>query len=114
FSNLAAFQANVRAITVGRPDDGTPGETLPGSFVSGNYFQTFGLLPAAGRLVQPSDDAPGAAPVAVISHRAWVTRFGGRTDVVGGAVLLNGVPATIVGVAPEGFYGETLRPDPPD
>src|SRR4029079_14502168 len=41
-------------------------------------------------------------------------RFGARPDVVGTAVTLNGVPATIVGVAPRDFYGETLRPNPPD
>ena len=112
FSHLAAFQANVRSVTIGRPDGDAPGEALAGAFVSGNYFQTFGLTPAAGRLAQPSDDVPGAAPVAVISYRAWTERFGRRTDVVGSTVLLNGAPATIIGVAPEGFYGETLRPDP--
>jgi predicted permease len=114
FSALAAFQANTRAITVGRPDPDAPGETLDGAFISGNYFQMLGLAPAAGRLVQPSDDRTGAAPVAVISHRAWVQRFNRRSDIGGMGVLLNGVSATIVGVAPDGFYGETLRPNPPD
>src|SRR6185503_19367727 len=107
-------QANTRAVTIGRPDSETPGETLTGSFVSGNYFQMLGLSPAAGRLAQPSDDRQGAAPVAVISHRAWTDRFQQRADLVGRTVLLNGVAATIVGVTPEGFYGETLRPDPPE
>ena len=81
FSQLAAFQANVRAVTLGRPASDAPGETLTGAFVSGNYFQTFGLTPAAGRLLQPSDDRPGASTVAVISHRAWTQQFQGRTDV---------------------------------
>jgi macrolide transport system ATP-binding/permease protein len=114
FSQLAAFQANTRAVTIGRPDSEAPGETLAGSFVSGNYFQMLGLSPAAGRLAQPSDDRPGAAPVAVISHRAWTERFQRRADLIGSTVLLNGVAATLVGVTPEGFYGETLRPDPPE
>ena len=114
FSQLAAFQANVRAVTLGRPASDAPGETLTGAFVSGNYFQTFGLTPAAGRLLQPSDDRPGASTVAVISHRAWTQQFQGRTDVVGTPVVLNGISATIVGVAPQRFYGETLRPDPAD
>lgn len=109
---MAAFQANPRPVTVAWPDDRGPSAPLPGAFVSGNYFQLFELVPAAGRLVQPADDARGAPPVAVLSHRAWTQRFGARPDVVGAAVTLNGVAATIVGVAPEGFYGETLRPDP--
>jgi predicted permease len=112
FSHLAAFQANVRPITIGRADDDTPPETLEGSFVSGNYFQMFELVPAAGRLLQPSDDTRGAAPAGVLSYRAWTNRFQRRPDVVGRAVMLNGVSATIVGVAPAGFYGGMLRPDP--
>lgn len=114
FHELAAFQANTRAVTIGRPDLDAPGETLAGAFVSGNYFQMLGLSPAAGRLAQPSDDRPGAAPVAVISHRAWTERFQRRSELVGSPMLLNGVAATIIGVTPEGFYGETLRPNPPD
>jgi predicted permease len=114
FTELAAFQANTRAVTLGRTDVNAPGETLIGAFVSGNYFQMFGLSPAAGRLAQPSDDSPGAATVAVISHRAWSQRFARRADIVGSSVLLNGVPSTIIGVTPEGFYGDTLRPDAPE
>jgi macrolide transport system ATP-binding/permease protein len=114
FTELAAFQANTRAITVGRPQGDAPAETLNGSFVSGNYFQMLRLTPAAGRLAMPTDDLPGAAPVAILSHTAWTRRFGARHDVAGTAVLLNGVPGTIVGVAPDGFYGETMRPNPPE
>jgi predicted permease len=114
FSQLAAFQATTRAITVGHADSDALPETLDGAFVSGNYFQLFELVPAAGRLVEPTDDRPGAAAVAVISYRAWTERFQTRADVVGGSVTLNGVPTTIVGVAPQGFYGDTLRPSPPD
>src|SRR5512132_2897129 len=74
FSHLAAFQANTRAITIGRSDADTLPETITGAFVSGNYFQMFELVPAAGRLLQPSDDHLAASPVAVISYRAWTER----------------------------------------
>ncbi|MCR4342061.1 MAG: ABC transporter permease [Gemmatimonadaceae bacterium] len=108
---LAAFQANVGTLAVGRAEGDAPPESLKGAFVSGNYFEMFGLTPAAGRLLSAQDDRPGAPTVAVISHRVWKSRYQGAS--VGGIpVMLNGVPATIVGVASEGFYGETLRPDP--
>lgn len=114
FTHLAAFQANTRAVTIGRPDADAPAETLNGAYVSGNYFQLFELSPAAGRLIHPDDDVRGATPVGVLSHSAWSDRFQARTDIVGRTVTLNGVTATIVGVAPQGFYGENLRPNPPD
>ena len=114
FTHLAAVQANTRAVTIGRPDVDAPAETLNGAYVSGNYFQLFELSPAAGRLIQPDDDVRGAAPVGVLSHTAWSDRFQARTDIIGRTVTLNGVSATIVGVAPQGFYGEHLRPNPAD
>lgn len=114
FTRLAAVQANTRAVTIGHPNDEAPPETLNGAFVSGNYFQLFELVPAAGRLIQPMDDERGAATVAVLSYHAWSRRFQSRGDVVGRAITLNGVPATIAGVAPRGFYGEALRPNPPE
>ena len=114
FSHLAAFQANTRPVTIGRTDGDAPADTLDGGFVSGNYFQLFELSPAAGRLIQPDDDVRGAAPVAVLSHAAWRERFQARAEILGQPVTLNGVTATIVGVAPDGFYGDTLRPNPTD
>src|SRR5687767_813488 len=114
FSHLAAFQANTRAVTVGRTAGDAPADTLDGGFVSGNYFQLFELSPTAGRLIQPDDDVRGAAPVAVLSYAAWRDRFQARDDIIGQPVSLNGVTATIVGVAPDGFYGDTLRPNPTD
>jgi predicted permease len=114
FAHLAAFQASARSVTIGRPDPGDVGQAFVATFVSGNYFQMLGLAPAAGRLAAPSDDRPGATPVAVISHRVWLQHFGGRQDVIGSSILLNGVAGTIIGVTPESFYGETLRPEAPD
>jgi predicted permease len=108
---LAAFQANTGTMAIGRVEGDAPPESLKSSFVSGNYFEMFGLTPSAGRLLSPQDDRRGAPPVAVISHRTWQDRYQGAS-VAGLPVTLNGMPATIVGVAPEGFYGESLRPDP--
>ena len=77
-------------------------------FVSGDFFSTLGLTPAAGRFFTPADDVAGGGadgPVAVNSERLWRDRFGGRADIAGTAIVLERVPMTIVGVAPRGFHG---------
>jgi len=79
------------------------------TFVSGGYFGLLGLTPAAGRLLGPADDqTPGAHEVVVLSHGYWQTRFAQSPAVIGETLVVNGVPMTIVGVAPEGFTGTTL------
>jgi predicted permease len=80
--------------------------------VTGEYHGTLGLQPAVGRLLLPADDRSGRAAVAVISHAYWQRRFGGRGDIVGRGVLLNGVPFTLVGVEPAGFFGVTVGSSP--
>ena len=77
-------------------------------FVSGDFFSTLRLTPAAGRFFMPADDVRGGGadgPVAVISYRLWRERFGGRADVAGTRIVVDRVPMTIVGVAPRGFLG---------
>jgi predicted permease len=84
-------------------------EQAEGVLVSGTFFPTLGLQPAAGRLLSPEDDrTPGGHPVAVLGNRYWKKRFGGDPEVVGRTVLLNGQPMTIVGVAPGPFWGLEL------
>src|SRR5688572_17376771 len=77
-----------------------------GAIVTGNFFDTLGVQPASGRLLTPADDrTPGEHPVMVIGHRLWQGRFGGRPDIVGHEVRVNGQPFTIVGVTPADFPG---------
>ena len=86
----------------------TGGETKPtgAEIVSGSYFETLGVGPAAGRVFNAEDDgAPGAHPVVVLSHDYWQTQLGGSMDVVGRKVLINQHPMTVVGVAAAGFRG---------
>ena len=75
-----------------------------GHVVSGNYYSALGLSAAAGRLITSTDDRPDAPHVAVISYSAWQRRFGG-TSVIGKQMALNGIPFTVIGVAPAGFHG---------
>lgn len=85
---------------------GGSAEVATTNLVSGNYFATVGLRPAAGRLISPLDDRAGdPAPVAVLSHALWKLRFGADPGVIGSTVQLNGQGVTIVGVAPQGFGG---------
>jgi predicted permease len=81
-------------------------EHLEGELVSGTYFQMLGVGAAAGRVFTPDDDrTPGGHPVAVISYRYWMRRFGGDPHVVGSKLLVNGYPLTVVGVSQAGFDG---------
>jgi predicted permease len=79
-------------------------ESVPAELVTGNYFQTLGVRPAAGRLFADSDEtAPGANPVAVLNFDYWRTHLA-EAPVVGKTLLVNGTPFTIVGVAAPGFH----------
>ena len=68
--------------------------------VAGDFFGVLGSSPHRGRLLGATDDVPGAGPVAVLSHRAWRTRYGADPSVVGATLTVGGVSTTIVGVAP--------------
>lgn len=83
------------------------GESRPvaGEWVSGGYFSTLGVRPAAGRLVAPADDYRGCPPVAVVGYAFWRSAYGGSPDVVGRTLSLNGHPFEIIGVAAAGFSG---------
>src|SRR5262245_29273525 len=81
-------------------------ERVPGSTVSANYFDALGIKPILGRGFEPGEDVGrNAHPVVVISHQLWQRRFGSDPGAVGRTIRLNGVLHTIVGIAPEGFYG---------
>lgn len=75
------------------------------SLVSGNFFDVLRSRPALGRALRPEDDVVGAAPVVVISHRAWQRRFGGDSAIVGRPVTVvhSGRSHTIAGVMPQGL-----------
>lgn len=112
FAALAGFQARPQPLGVRRSGDAVA-VSLVGQFVSGNYFTTFGVHAAAGRLLEPGDDRRGAAPVAVLSYRAWTGKFGRDPGIIGAPVAVNGLPMTVVGVTGRPFFGDTVRPDPP-
>jgi predicted permease len=84
-------------------------ERLWGYEVTGNYFAALGVNAALGRLISSDDDAVvGASPVAVVSYKGWQQRFGGEPGIIGRDVIVNGRSYTIIGVAPQGFYGTEI------
>jgi predicted permease len=116
FEEVAAMQAGFgyRPVTVRRDGVANQAQSVMGEFVSGNYFRTFGLRPAAGRLFTESDDTKGAPMTAVISYTTWRNTFNGDPSVIGSTFWVNTQAVTIVGVAPRGFFGDRLSSTPPD
>jgi len=103
FANLAGFSGY--RFTAGAGDGIT---RIPGALVTGDYYQMLGLTPSAGRLLTRQDDERGAPLAAVISDGYWERQFTRSPSAVGQVLLLNGAPATIVGVSPPGFVGANV------
>src|SRR6267378_321519 len=101
FSSVAALAGDVGLNLRGNG----PASFAHGEMVSGDFFDTLGIGAALGRTFVPSDDMPGAPPVAVLAYGYWQRAFGGDSAVVGRTVWLNNVPVTIVGVAAKEFPG---------
>jgi predicted permease len=114
FLSVAALQTRPFHVSVRSAAADDVPRSYRAEFVSGDYFKTFGVGVSLGRAIDEMDDRPSAAPVAVISHRAFESRFGRDGSVVGRTILVSGHPITVIGVAPVGFFGDTLRADPPD
>jgi macrolide transport system ATP-binding/permease protein len=85
---------------------GDRAERATGSMVSANYFDAIGVRPILGRGFEPGEDAGrNAHPVTVISYQVWQERFRGDPNIIGKTQVLSGLPHTIVGVTPKGFFG---------
>jgi len=107
FQDLAAFQiggANAH-LAIRRTGSTAPVETGNGEYVSGNFFESFGIAPWRGRFFADSDDRAGSPPVAVMSFHTWQGTYGSDLSVTGATYLINGHPFTVIGVAPPNFVG---------
>jgi len=104
-TTIQAFIADrINGAVVGLVDQRA--ERLPGSLVSANYFDALDVKPILGRGFERGEDVGrNGHPVVVISHQLWQRTFANDPKAVGSTIRLNGVLHTIVGVAPEGFYG---------
>jgi macrolide transport system ATP-binding/permease protein len=115
FEDLAATSSFYGGgpLIVRRAGPDTVAKSMVGTFVSGNYFRVFGLSAAAGRFFVDADDQTGAPLTAVMSYDAWQQDYAGDPGVVGSTFYINGKPSTVVGIAPRGFYGDRIDPNPP-
>ena len=100
FSGLAAYFNNGLQWTHNGETTG-----LPGTMTSANYFDVLGVKPILGRTFNADEDIKAAVPVAVVSHSLWQTKFNSDPTLVGRTLTLNGLPFTVIGIAPEGFKG---------
>src|SRR2546421_11172530 len=114
FEEVTAFQAGRARLSVRRQGVESAARPLRSEYVTGTYFSTLGVRAFGGRVFTSDDDQPAASPVAVLSHRVWQTTYASDPSVVGSTFVAEGHPLTVIGVAPAGFFGETLESDPPD
>jgi predicted permease len=111
---LCAVQSTHQTgVSVRRAGSALP-EPAQARLVSGNYFDVLGVKTILGRPLRPPDDSAAAPRVAVVSSRYWRRALGASPSAIDSIVYVGNASFTIVGVAPPDFYGETLRPDPPD
>ena len=106
---MAAFDFGSFTLT----GNGEPGQ-FAGGRLTPSLFPLLGLKPVAGRAFEDGDDRPGAEPVVLISEALWRHRFAADPTTIGRRVVVNGVPSTIVGVAPPALgplsSGDIWRP----
>lgn len=102
-ASARSFQALVAytsvPVTVG--DEGRAPDRFEGAYVSAGAFQVVGATALAGRGFQAEDHRPGAAPVAMLGRAAWRARYAEDPTLIGRTILVNGSPATVIGVMPE-------------
>jgi macrolide transport system ATP-binding/permease protein len=116
FEELAAMESGYawRPITVRAAGHQSGAKSVTATFVSGNYFRVFGLSPATGRLFVDADDQKGAPVTAVMRYDTWLRDYAGDASVIGSTIYINTKAATIIGVAPKGFYGDRIDTNPPE
>ena len=98
FDSLDAYQSNGFILeTPSSP------ELVRGARISDGFFKTLGIAPVMGRDFQDGEDLPAAPRTVLLSYATWQARFGGRADILGQSVVLNGDPNTVIGVLPPDF-----------
>jgi len=101
FSDVFGFAIDQGGVSIG----GKPFPFMYGE-VTGNLFSALAIHPALGRLIEPGEgENPGADPTVVLGYTFWQKRYGGRADIVGQQIRINGVSVRVLGVTPAEFHG---------
>ncbi len=106
FSAMAAYFDRF-AVTVSA--GASVSDRVVAGMVTGNYFEMLGVHAALGRAIVPQDDRPGAPPVAMLSREFWQKRFAADRGALGLVIQVDGLPCTVVGIAPAGFGGVSFE-----
>jgi hypothetical protein len=114
FEAVTAFQAGGALLGVRRQEVDASPRPLRSEYVAGNYFSTLGINAYTGRVFGPADDRPAAPPVVVLSYDTWQGAYGRDPSIIGATLFIEGHAFTVAGVTPPGFFGETLKAEPPD
>ncbi len=100
FDAFAAYQAYGALALTGGPEP----LRVTVNYATPNYFELLGLRPRLGRTFRREEDwYEDADSVVLLSHAFWLRQFGGARDTLGRKILLNGLPYTVVGIAPPEF-----------
>jgi len=101
-ADLAGYTTASISVSVGD----SPEPSAQGHLVSGDYFPLLGVKPVLGRAIAPEDDrVPNGHPVVMLAHGYWERRFARDPSVIGRTIRLSAVPFTIIGIAPQAFFG---------
>ncbi|MGA8876621.1 MAG: ABC transporter permease [Candidatus Korobacteraceae bacterium] len=98
FEAMAAYRYGSAKLT----GSGEP-ENLTGRMVSAGFFEILGVNPLLGRTFSAGEDQLGANPTVMISEGLWKRKFASNPNVIGQAIILDGIPRTIVGISPSSF-----------
>ena len=109
FQGICAFRTEMDRLSIRPEGSNQAAQVAWGRLVSGNYFAVLGVRALVGRTLRLDDDGPNAQPVAVMSYGYWNRMFNRDPSVVGRVFNIIGVPATVVGVAPQEFFGESVE-----
>src|SRR5262245_16158720 len=98
FASLAAYQGSGARLATE-----TGAVRVTAARVSDDFFATLGAAPVLGRSFRAGEDQPTAQKTVILAYSAWQTRFGGRAEILGGTLSLNGEPHVVIGVMPKEF-----------
>jgi predicted permease len=96
--DIFAASALMNTVSLNFSRDNANPELLNGAQVSSGYFDVFEARPSLGRVFTAEEDQPGAAKTAILSHDAWMTRFGSDPNIVGRTLVLDQQSYRVIGV----------------